>query len=165
MISPSVATFLITILNIGVLFFVLRAILFKPVSSFMEARTKKIEEAIANAEREKAQAKMLLEQRDARLKQASLEAEGIIKSAREKAEKQADVMLTEAKVQAELLLSNGRKQVEAERQAAVALFKTEAAALVVAASGRLLKRELKGGDEAEYARILIEELGRLNVRS
>ncbi|MDR1655159.1 MAG: F0F1 ATP synthase subunit B [Treponema sp.] len=165
MISPSAATFLITIINIGVLFFILRAILFKPVSSFMEARTKKIEEALANAEREKAQAKMLLEQRNTQLKQASLEAEKILKSAREKAEKQADVMLSEAKAQAEILVSNGRKQVEAERQAAVALFKAEAAALVVAASGRLLKRELRGGDEAEYARILIEELGRSDVPS
>ncbi|MDR2305289.1 MAG: ATP synthase F0 subunit B [Treponema sp.] len=165
MISPSAATFLITIINIGILFFILRAILFKPVSSFMEARTKKIEEALANAEREKAQAKMLLEQRNAQLKQTSLEVEKILKSAREKAEKQADAMLSEAKAQVEILVSNGRKQIETERQAAVALFKTEAAALVVAASGRLLKRELKGGDETEYARLLIEELGRPNVHS
>ncbi|MDR1046670.1 MAG: ATP synthase F0 subunit B [Treponema sp.] len=165
MINPSAVTFLITIINIGILFFILRAILFKPVSGFMEARTKKIEEALANAEREKTQAKMLLEQRDAQLKQTSFEAEKILKSTREKAEKQADVILSEAKAQAEILVSNGRKQVEAERQAAVALFKTEAAALVVAASGRLLKRELRGGDEAEYARILIEELGRPDVRS
>ena len=62
MIAFSLSTFLVTILNVGILFFVLRAVLFKPVTKFMQDRTNKIEDAIEQSEKDKNQAKALLTQ-------------------------------------------------------------------------------------------------------
>ena len=59
MIVPSLTTFLVTIVNITVLFLVLRAFLFKPVTKFMEDRTKKVQDSLDQAEKERAQAKGL----------------------------------------------------------------------------------------------------------
>ncbi|MDR1902954.1 MAG: F0F1 ATP synthase subunit B [Treponema sp.] len=160
MITPSIATFLITLLNITILFFILRAILFKPVSKFMEKRTKKIEDSIAQAERDKAQAKLLVKRYEDQLKNAENEAEEIIRAARETARQQAGSIVKEGKDQAEFYLINARKQFEAERQAGMAAFKAQAAGLVVAAAARLLKRELTTEDNRQFAEMMLQELGK-----
>ncbi|GHV39065.1 hypothetical protein AGMMS49546_10490 [Spirochaetia bacterium] len=160
MITPSIATFLITILNIGILFFVLRAILFKPVTKFMADRAKKIEDAIAQAEKDKSQSRQLLQQYEDQLKQAEAEADAIIHSAREHAQQQADRVVAEGKTQAENILATARRQIEAEQQAALVLFKAEAAALVVSAASQLLQRDLNQEDNRRLAGLLLQELGK-----
>ncbi|MDR1444112.1 MAG: F0F1 ATP synthase subunit B [Treponema sp.] len=159
MLSPSIATFLVTLVNIAILFAVLRALLFKPVTKFMADRSRKIEESIAGAESEKAQARQLLEQYRAQLKNADEEAEAIIKNARENAVREADRIIAEGKTRAENMVSTARTRIDSEQQAALALFKAEAAALVVAAAGRLLMRDLNQEDDRRLAASLLKELG------
>jgi F-type H+-transporting ATPase subunit b len=159
MLVPSLATFLITIVNIAILFFVLRAVLFKPVTKFMEERTKKIEDAISQAEKDKNQAKLVLGQYEDQLKNAEGEADAIIRAARETAQQQAEKIVAEGREQSERLLANARKQLEAEELAAMARFRAEAAALVVAASGRLVQRNLSGEDNMRFAALLLREAG------
>ncbi|MDR1374216.1 MAG: F0F1 ATP synthase subunit B [Treponema sp.] len=158
MLVPSIATFLITLINIGVLFFVLRAVLFKPVTKFMADRTKRIEDGIAQAEKDKHQAKQLLEQYERQLKNAETEGDVIIKAARETARQEADRIIAEAGAAAEAMAAAARKQLEAEQKAAMALFRAEAAALVVGAAGRLLGREINGEDRRRQAEIFLRDL-------
>jgi F-type H+-transporting ATPase subunit b len=160
LVSPNLVTFFFTLVNIGTLFFILRAILFKPVTKFMEDRAKKIRNTIDQAEKDKNQAKQLLQQYEDRLKNAEEEAEGIIRSARETAGQQADRIIAGGKEAAENLLKNARQQAEVEQQAALARFRSEAAALVVSASTRLLRRELNQEDHRRYAALLLRELGK-----
>lgn len=160
MISPNLATFLITIVNIGILFFILRAILFKPVTKFMEDRAKKIHDDIEQAEKDKTQAKLLYQQYEDSLKHAEEESEAIIRSARETAREQADRIVAEGKAEVENLLIAARKRIEAEQKAAMAIFKAEAAALVISASSRLLQRELNQEDTRRYAALLLQEIGK-----
>jgi F-type H+-transporting ATPase subunit b len=160
LVSPNLVTFLFTLINTGILFFMLRAILFKPVTRFMEERAKKIQDAINQAEKDKRQAKLRLEQYEDRLKSAEEEVEGIIRAARETARERAEKIIAEGKEAAEALLANARKQIEAEQSAALARFRSEAAALVVSASARLLRRELNQEDHRRYAGLLLRELGK-----
>lgn len=160
MINPNLATFLITIINIGILFFILRAILFKPVTKFIEDRAKKIQDDIEEAEKEKTQAKLLYQQYEDALKHAEEEAEAIIRSARETAQAQADRIVAEGKGEAENILAAARKRIETEQKAAMALFRAEAAALVIGASSRLLQRELNQEDARHYAALLLKEIGK-----
>jgi F-type H+-transporting ATPase subunit b len=158
LVSPNLVTFFFTAVNIGILFFILRAILFKPVTKFMESRTKQIEQRIAAAARDEEQAKTLLAQYEEKLKSANAEAEAIVKTARENAEEEAVRIIAEGKAAAETLTANARKQIEAEHRAALAHFAAEAAALVLAASSRLLAREIGGDDNRRYAQLLLDEL-------
>ena len=153
-------TFIITLINITVLFFVLRAILFKPVTKFMADRAKRVEDSIEQAEKNKAQARALFAQYEAQLKTAETEANAIISGARENAQTEAEKIIAESRVSAEAILANARKQAEMEKEAALAAFRKEAAALVVAASGRLLAREIQTEDNRQYADMLLGELSR-----
>ncbi|MDR1863377.1 MAG: ATP synthase F0 subunit B [Treponema sp.] len=155
MIAFSLSTFLITILNVGILFFVLRAVLFKRVTKFMAERSAKIRDAIEQSEKDKNQAKALLEQYEARLKSAGAEVEALLRSARESAGHEAEKIIAQGRETADNLVANARKQIEAEQEAAVAVFRKEAAGLVVAASARLLSRELRAEDNRKYAEFLL----------
>ncbi|MDR2796516.1 MAG: ATP synthase F0 subunit B [Spirochaetaceae bacterium] len=153
------ASFFFTLVNIAVLFFVLRAILFKPVSKFMENRTAKIQAEIENAAKERDEAKSLRLMYEDKLKNAGIETERTAKAAREAAEKQAADIISDARVQAKDIIEGARKQIMAERQTAFAAFKAEAAALVLAAAGRLLRRDFSGEDARAHAELVLRELG------
>jgi F-type H+-transporting ATPase subunit b len=153
-------TFFITIINIFILFFILRKILFKPVTKFMDARTNSVKSNIEQAEKDRTQAKLALEQYENRLKNAGAEGDALIKEALETGQREAERIIAEGKAEAETLVNNARKQIEAEQSAAMALFKAEAAALVISASGRLLRRELGGAEQLRYASEALEELGK-----
>jgi F-type H+-transporting ATPase subunit b len=152
-------TFGITIINLVILFFILKKILFKPVTKFMEARTAKIQNDIDMAAKDKEQAKLLAGQYEDKLKTAHLEAEAIMKTAQEQAQAQAARIVAESKKEAETLVANARRQIEAEQKASMFLFKAEAARLVIAAASRLLQRDLDSEDSRRFANLLLQEVG------
>ncbi|MCL1836642.1 MAG: ATP synthase F0 subunit B [Treponema sp.] len=151
-------TFIITIVNIAILTFVLRALLFKPVTKFMAERAKKVQNTIAEAGKDRAAAQKLLEQYQAKVKDAKDEADQIIGAGRKNAEAEAERIIADARERAHDLTETARKQIESERQAMATQFKLEAAALIMAASARLVQRELSGDDNRRYANMLFDEL-------
>ena len=151
-------TFIITIVNITILYLILRKILFKPVTKFMADRTKRVQDSLDQAKQDKNAAQKLLADYQRKLANAAEDAEDIRKTAHEKAKAEAAQIVAEGKEAADALLAAGRKHLEGERQAMLARFKLEAAALVMAASARLAQRELTGDDNRRYAAMLLDEL-------
>jgi len=151
-------TFLITILNITVLFLILKAVLFKPLTKFMTERAQRIQSSIDQAEKDKQTAQQILTRYEDRLKAAEAEAAEIIRNAREQAETEAQIILAESRREAERVADTVRAKLETDRLAAMAIFKAEAAALVVRASGRLLRRELAGAEQQRYAAEALEQI-------
>jgi F-type H+-transporting ATPase subunit b len=158
LISPNLATFLLTIVNIGILYFLLRAILFKPVTKFMEARAKSIQDSINQAEKNKLEAKQLLEQYEAKLSSAEVKAGEIIKAARESAAQETQRIIANGKNSLELMMENGRKQIELEHTASLLKFKAEAVMLIMAASAKLIGRDLRNEDNQHFVQLLMESL-------
>ena len=151
-------TFIITIFNIAFLFFILRKLLFKPVTKFMAERAKRVQDTIDQTERDKAKAEKLLAEYEGKLKEADAHAEEILKAAREGAERDVARIIAEGKAAAEALIVNARRQLEAEQRAVLAKFRVEAAALVMAAASKLVVRELGGEDNKRYVNMLLDEL-------
>ncbi|MDR2965114.1 MAG: F0F1 ATP synthase subunit B [Treponema sp.] len=152
-------TLIITIINLTILFFILKAILFKPVTKFMAERAQKVQNSIDQAEQDKAESqKLLIEYKD-KLKKAETEATEILKTAHSNAERLAESIIAEGKEEAANITASARKQIEKERQAALAKFKLEAAALIIAASAKLSSRDFSGEENRRYANMMLEELG------
>ncbi|MDR3302093.1 MAG: ATP synthase F0 subunit B [Spirochaetaceae bacterium] len=139
-------TIVITLINLALLFFVLKAIFFKPVTQFIAARTAKIKAELEKSARDREDAASLLSAYQEKLKHAEGEAALILKTARENAEKRSAQMVADARSEAAALIAAAQKQIAAERQAASFAFKAEASQLVLAAAAKLLKREIAGED-------------------
>ena len=154
-------TFIITIINIIILTFILRALLFKPVTKFMATRARQIQNTVDQSEKDRVQAKSMLAQYEAQLKNAENEANAILHTAKEQAAVEAERIIAESRASVEATLASVRKQLENEHRAALDAFRTEAAALVVAATGRLVGREIKSEDNRQYVKILLDEVSHL----
>lgn len=151
-------TFFITIGNIFLLFLMLRAILFKPVAAFMENRKAKIRGELEQAAQEKEQAEALRKQYEFLLQNARDEGDRIIKEARQMAQQQAQMILDQAKLDAEHIKKAAEEQIKAEQQVAAMAFKSQAASLVITATGKLLGREVTAKDAETAAKQFISEL-------
>ncbi|MDR1908289.1 MAG: ATP synthase F0 subunit B [Spirochaetaceae bacterium] len=153
-------TFVITLINLGILFLILRSILFKPVSRFIEERAKRVQDDRDEARRSRAEAEAALKQIEGRLKNAEEEAAELIRAAQDEARQDAAAIVAGGKAEAERFLAQARLQAQAEYQTALRLFQAEAAALVVSAAGKLAGRG--SGSEAErleQAAALIRGIG------
>ena len=151
-------TFIITIINITILFFVLKALLFKPVSKFMADRAKRVQDTIDLAQKDKEEAAKLLAEYKKQLNNAEAEAREILKTARDSAERQAKMIVAEGKQEAQDTVNAALKQIEMERQASITRFKLEAAALVMAVSAKLAAKDFSSDDNRRYANMLLDEL-------
>ncbi|MDR2509757.1 MAG: ATP synthase F0 subunit B [Spirochaetaceae bacterium] len=150
-------TFLFTILNIALLCFVLRAVLFKPVSRIIEARKEKIQNDIDTAAADREEAKRLCAEYEEKVNGLEDEARKITAETRLSAEERAAAIIAEGKAQADALIEAARKQIAAEKQTAYIVFKAEAAALVMRAASRLLGREITGEDARYLSETAINE--------
>ena len=159
----TLVTFGITIINIIILYFILRLILFKPITKFIAARSQKIQKALDDAAKDKSEAEKMLTQYREKLNEADIEAQNIIREARIKAEKEAAEIIAEGKAKAEDMAAASAKRLEAEQQAAITRFNLEAVALVMAASARLSQRDFSSEEDRQYIKMLLGELGKTGV--
>ncbi|MDR2942441.1 MAG: ATP synthase F0 subunit B [Treponema sp.] len=151
-------TFLITVINITILFFILKALLFKPVTKFMADRAQRVQDSIDQAQRDKDEAKVLLDKYEDKLKSAEAQALEILKKAREDAGREAQLIIAEGKRSAQDAVNSALKQIETEHQTVLAKFKIEAATLVIAVGAKLAERDFSGDDNRRYVNMLLEEL-------
>jgi len=151
-------TFVITIINITILFFILRAVLFKPVTKFMADRTKRVQDTIEQAQKDEEAAKKLLAEYEAKLKNAEAQVHEILKVAHQDAERQSQSIIAEGQRTVQDMTDAALKQIEMERQAALTKFKLEAAALIIAVSAKLAAKDFSGDDNRRYVTMLLDEL-------
>ncbi|MDR3325557.1 MAG: ATP synthase F0 subunit B [Spirochaetaceae bacterium] len=150
-------TVVITLINLALLFFILRAILFKRVSAFIAARGAKIRDDLEKAAQTREDAAALLAAYQEKLKSAEAQAQAILRSARETAEKRATLIAEQGEAQAASQLKAARKQIAAEREAAVCAFRADAVRLVLTATAKLLQREITGKDAERLAEQALRE--------
>jgi F-type H+-transporting ATPase subunit b len=124
----------------------------------MAQRAKRVQDSIDQAQKDKEAAKALLDQYEDKLKNAEATVQEILKTARENAERQAQLIIAEGKRDAQDMADTAQKQIEMERQAALAKFKIEAAALIIAVSAKLASRDFSGDDNRRYVNMLLDEL-------
>ena len=155
-------TFLITIINITILYFILRKILFKPVTKFMADRAQRVQDSIDQAERSNAEAAKLLAEYEEKHRKAEAEVREILQAAQKDAAALTQQMIADGKREAADIIAAARKQIEAEQKAVMEKFKVEAAALVIAASAKLAARDFSGDDNRHYAGMLLDELAAKN---
>jgi F-type H+-transporting ATPase subunit b len=127
-----------TFINFGLFFILIGKFGFKPMLAALDAREKKISDSISQAEHAAAEAqKSLKESREklanaqnevmAMLKEGKLQAEAIVKSATEEAEKVKQVKLEEA-----------QREIAREKDRALQALRSEVASLVVQATDKII---------------------------
>jgi F-type H+-transporting ATPase subunit b len=144
-----------TLIIFAILLVVLMKFAFPPILGYAAAREKRIQEAIDEAARQRAETEKLLEEQRALLASARTEAQAIISDAQKNAERVRREVLEKAKAEQEELLTRAKREIEDERVRAVDALRREAVDLAVAAASKLVEKRL---DSQEDRRIVTEFL-------
>lgn len=130
------------IVNIVVLYFFLRFLLYKPIKKFMDAREsnyKQREEDVATKEEAVAEQKAKY---DDQMKDANAEADRIVLGSRKDANSRADDIIDKAKKQANEMIEQAREDIAAERDNAKVAMREEVADLAIGIASSVLEREV-----------------------
>lgn len=135
-------TFAFTILNIVILFLILRKMFFKPVTKHMDDRTKKIQQALDAAEESKEMVRQMKIEYDEKIKAAKEEGQKVIDMYRQMAEKEYNSIIETAKKESDQMLADAKAELQVEKEQLVTSIKGEISDLVLAASEKVLKKNL-----------------------
>lgn len=129
------------IINIIVLFLLLKKFLFRPVTEIMEKRQSIIEASLNDARDSKTQAEKLKTQYEDALKDAREEASNIVKDAKTRANAEYDKKMQDAKNDANALLAKAEKTIALEREKAIKSAGNDIASLAIMAASKVIEKE------------------------
>ncbi len=150
-----------TLVVFGLLLLVLRRSAWPVLLSAVRERERRLEQQIAEAERNRAEAAALLERHKQLLAAAHAEAQELLNRAKAVAEKERAALLAKAREEYEQLLTRARKDIGEEREKALLELRREAVELTIAATSRLLEAKL---DSEANRRLVTEYLATLEQR-
>ena len=130
--------FVLHIINIVVLFVLVRSLAYKPIRKFMLAREEKVKTQLAEAEQAKADAAALKAEYDARLAGAEADCAALRSEKLTAADAEKQQLLDAAKAQAAAIVSDAEHSAETRAQQTMADAKAEIAAAAVTLAGKVL---------------------------
>ena len=131
-----------TVVIFVLLLVILRRAAWPAILGAVEAREKALEQQLAEAERNRAEAAQLLAEHKKLMGDAKAQAHAIVVEARQLAEKERAVAMEKTKQEQDELLHRARREIGEERDRAVADLRREAVDLSLAAAGKLIGERL-----------------------
>ncbi|MEA4891375.1 MAG: F0F1 ATP synthase subunit B [Peptococcaceae bacterium] len=144
-IEPSVILW--NIINIFVLFLLLKKFLFKPVTRVLDNRAAAIRRAAEEAAADRQKAGETLAGYEEKLAAAREEADQILGRARQRGQQEYRGMLEKAREDADRLIRAGQTQINAQRQAMLFEVRQEVAELALAAAAKAAGRSMDTADD------------------
>ena len=158
-ISVNLWQILISLLNLFLLFLIVKWLLFKPVKNVLAKRQQELDEQYASAARaeQAAQANQLLWEE--KMQTADAEADAILQRAAEQAKFRGETLISDAQSRADSIIRLAQDEVELERRKAVDEVKREIVEVSGALSEKILEREINTEDHRKLIESFLETVG------
>ena len=151
----------LTLVTFVVLLLILSKVAWKPLLAAIEAREKRIDDAISKAEADRKSAEAMLAEYKARV--AGVEQE--LAALREKGRMDAEALRADIRGKAEseaaAATEKARRDIELAKNQAVADIRREAVGLGLAVAGKVVGRSLDDADRRRLAQEVIDDLARV----
>ena len=150
---------LYTVVNILVLFLLLRKFLYKPVMNIIAQRQKQVDDALNAAETSKKEAAAAMNAAQDKLRNVDTEAAARRETYEQQAETAKQQLLADAQKQADEIVAAGKAAVEIERQNKLREADAQATALARSMCEKLLKHNLTAQDDDQLLDDLLQKAG------
>lgn len=147
------------LINLLLLFLLLKHFLFKPVQNILNARQAEIDKSYADAETAQTRAEELRDEYEKRISDAKAEAADIAKAASRKAQAHYDEVVGTAKADAARLREKAEAQIEQEKKKAMNELKDEISGIAVDIASKVVEREIDAKDHEELISEFIKGVG------
>lgn len=148
-----------TIICFLVVLFVLRRYAFGPIQQMIDTRRERIEQAIAEADNAREEARRLLEEHRKLIGQAKSESEEILSEARRLADAQRDRVRQETEEDRQRRLEETRRQIDQATAQALGQIREEVGKLSLLAAEKITRKSL---DEKDQQRLIDEALAEID---
>ena len=159
MLEFHLSTILFTILNLLVLFFILKKLLFGRVNAVLEQRAALVKSEIASAEVTNQQAQELKAQYEDKLTDARHEAAKIVADAQNRAQRVYEGKMAEAETDAKRLRGEAERQIADQREAMLRSARNEVASLALLAAEKVAQRSMNQADDKALVDAFLSEVG------
>jgi len=140
------ADILISLINIAVLFLLLRLILWKHINRFLSARADRIRAELEDAESRRQSAEELKQEYENKIETIEAQGRDLMRESQIKAAEEAEELLSETREKARVMIQEARQRIEEEKERAVENAHHEIAQLATDMAARILRREVSAGD-------------------
>lgn len=150
------------LVNILVLYFLMKRYLFTPMGNFLESRRNEIKSNLEDAEQKKKEAEELRASYEQKLESATEEAQQIIKDARKRGDELKAEAKQEAKEEAEHMINKAKEEIQMERNKAIAALKDEVADMTVVVASKIVEENLDDEKHKELVKKYLTEAGEVS---
>lgn len=147
------------IINILVLYLLMKKFLFGPINKIMEQRKNSIEDSFAKAENKNNEALELKKQYEDHLANAEERAAVIVKEAKEKALAEHDKQLQQTKDEIARMMEEANKSIELERKKAMQEIQSEIVQIALAAASKVIKKNVDDNINTLIINDFLHEVG------
>ena len=158
-ISINLWQILVSLVNLLLLFLIVKKFLYKPVKKMLETRQNTIDGDYAAAEEAKNEALKNQKAYEEKLSNAKTEADGVIQSAVDTAASREKEILAEAKEKAEGIMRKAREDAELEKRKAQEGIKQEIISVSTLLAEKMLEREINAQDHEQMIDSFIDSIG------
>ena len=158
LISLNIWHIVASLLNLLILTLILKHFLFKPVQKMLAERQGQVDRLYKDAEDSRAKAEEDKALYNEKLAGAVEEAEGIVRSAVQRADRQSDEILADANRRAADTVKRAEEEIEQSKKKAMDELKNEVADISVQIAESVVGRELNGDDHRELIDSFIDNL-------
>ena len=148
-----------TIINLLVLYLLMKKFLFGPIIKVMDVRKAMIDQQFAGAKEQEDQAKALKEQYEGALKSAREESFQIMVQARKEAKAQADKTVEDTQAKVSAMLAKAQEDINTERENAMRQMKDDVASLAMEAAGKIIGKNSGADQDLSLYDQFIEKAG------
>lgn len=141
MLSLDIWNLLFTVINVLVLYLLMKKFLFQPVLAVLKKREEMIASHMEEARKNQKEAEDLKTDYEAKLQNAREEAQTVVHNARTLAEQERDGIIKQAQKESEQMLEQAKVKIAAEQERAQQEVKDEIAALAVLAARKIMEGE------------------------
>jgi F-type H+-transporting ATPase subunit b len=161
LIQPDPGLFIWTIITFLILLGLLAKFAWRPLLEALETRQESIRKSLDDARQAKQELERLHQESAQIIRQARVEADGIITRSRGDAERLREEMRQKAKAEADGIVKNAERQIQLETTRALQQIRTEAVDLSVMIASKIIQRNLSKEDNE---RLIDEALRQVQSR-
>ena len=151
-----------TIINLVVLYLLLRHFLIDPVMNIMEQRKQMIDDGFKNAEAAQADANRLKQEYETALSGAKQESVQLIEDARKSAKAEYDRIVSEAGEKADTMIESAKENVRIEREQTMKELKSQIAGLAAASAAKIISGNADEKESRDLYDQFLKEAGEGN---
>lgn len=153
---------LFTIINLLVLYFLMKKFLFGPVNNVLKKRKDLVDQKFADANLNEENALKMKDEYETALKSVKDESEKIVADAKERARNEHDKIIKETELEAERMLENARQNIAQEQSRALRKMQADIVGLAIAAAAKIVGEKSSEESNQKLYDQFLTEAGELN---